>query len=96
MLKEVQACENTGVETMKYAVQTAIEGVKVPCSLKQTLIEKELTEFEAVQLINNPPRNVLDLYVFVEEMEERLLDSTVEQTLELFSPYVKKTFEEPS
>lgn len=89
MIKQINTCSDTAVNTMKYAVQKIIEGHKAPNIHKEWLISKGLTEFEAVHLLNNPPRKILDLYVIIEELEERLTENEMIEILSILSPYTR-------
>ncbi|KAI5165078.1 hypothetical protein NEIRO03_0112 [Nematocida sp. AWRm78] len=79
----------TEIETMKYTVQSIINKPHAPLALKEKLLGYGITEFEAVQLINTPPRKILDLYVIVEELEERLTEENIGEIIALLSPYAE-------
>lgn len=77
----------TEIETIKYVIQSVVNRPHAPTSLKKNLLDFGLTEFEAVQLLNNPPAKVLDLYVIVEELEERISEKEIGEIIGLLSPY---------
>lgn len=87
MIKSMDFCADTAVNTMRYSVRKLVEGPKAPSLHKACLMSKGLTEFEAIQLLNNPPRKILDLYVVIEKMEERIAEKDITEILHLLSPY---------
>ncbi|KAI5191779.1 hypothetical protein NEMIN01_1670 [Nematocida minor] len=87
--KYVQDTKCTQMETMKYVVQSVINRPHAPVKLKEKLLAFGVTEFEAVQLLNNPPKKILDLYIIVEELEERLSEESIGEILALLSPYAE-------
>ncbi|KAI5185229.1 hypothetical protein NEHOM01_0687 [Nematocida homosporus] len=90
MLKtQVPPSECTQIETMRYAVQSVLSVPFAPVSMKDRLVRFGISEFEAFQLINHPPAKILDLYVVVEELEERLSTEVVEEIIKMFSAYVE-------
>jgi hypothetical protein len=52
--------------------------------LKRRLLAAKLAEFEAIQLIDSPPKNILCLQLVIEEMEERFSEEELNGMLELF------------
>jgi hypothetical protein len=52
--------------------------------LKKKLLAARLTEFEAIQLIDNAPKNLLCLQLVIEEMEERFSEGELKGILSLF------------
>lgn len=83
----VPPSDTTAVETMRYALLNMCSRPAAPLRLKQTLLGKGLTEPEAVQLLNFPPRKLIDIYVVVQDLDERLAESEIDQMLELLQPY---------
>ncbi|KAI5190480.1 hypothetical protein NECID01_0986 [Nematocida sp. AWRm77] len=73
------------IETMRYTVQSLAGKPSMPSSLKEKLLGFNLTPFEAIQLINTPPKTTLDVYVIVEELEERFTEKDIEKILALLS-----------
>lgn len=84
-----QETNSTQIKTMKYVVQTIISKPYAPVKFKEKLLSFGITEFEAVQLLNSPPKKILDLYVIVEELEERLTDENIAEILSLLCPYTE-------
>lgn len=81
--QSVPPTECSQIETMRYAVQSLAGKPHAPAALKSPLLALKLTEFEAVQLLNAPPKTMLDLYVVVEELEERLSEPEIAAILSL-------------
>lgn len=79
--------KSTGIETIRYVIQSVLCKPHAPLSLKEKLLGFGITEFEAVQLLNNPPMKILDLYVIVEELEERLSEKEIGEILYILSSY---------
>ncbi|EHY65277.1 hypothetical protein NERG_01723 [Nematocida ausubeli] len=90
LLKKCQTSKKcTEIETMKYAVKSVISALHAPVELKEKLLSFGITEFEAVQLLNAPPKKILDLYVIVEELEERLTEESIGEIIALLLPYAE-------
>ncbi|KAH9385411.1 uncharacterized protein NEMAJ01_0307 [Nematocida major] len=85
----LQGSLSTQAQTMKYAVHSVVNRPSAPAELKEKLTSFGITEFEAVQLLNAPPKKVLDLYVVVEELEERLTEEAVGEILSILSSYAE-------
>ncbi|KAI5180947.1 DNA-directed RNA polymerase III subunit RPC9 [Nematocida sp. AWRm80] len=81
--------KSTQLETVKYKVLSLLDKRHAPVALKKDLINLGLTEFEAIQILNTPPKKILDLYVIVEELEERLTEEKIEKVLKLMEPYTE-------
>ncbi|OAG31678.1 hypothetical protein NEDG_00153 [Nematocida displodere] len=89
LAKHIPVTANTEIETMRYAVHSLATKPHAPASLKPELLELGITDFEAVQLINRPPKKLVDLYVVVEEIEERLGEAELEAVLKKLSPFAE-------
>jgi len=89
MQERLPLSDSTQIETMRYAVQLLTSRPRAPLALKERLLRAGLKEFEAVQVLNAPPKKMLDLYVIVEEMEERLAERETEEILEILKPYTE-------
>ncbi|WUR03534.1 DNA-directed RNA polymerase III subunit (RPC9) [Vairimorpha necatrix] len=78
-----QALEN---DTSKF-----VDQVKTFCTSKEykpdiytKLKEYNLVEFEILQLLNLCPKQLIDLSLVIEEIEERYTEEKLEEILELF------------
>lgn len=58
---------------------------EIPDNLKSLLKNKCLSEFEIIQLININPKQILDLQLIIEEMEERYVEFELNEILKMFN-----------
>lgn len=80
----VSKSEDTQIETMRYAV-TSVIGNMCSHKEKKKLMEMGLLEFEVIQLLNAPPKKIIDIYVVVQMLEERFSEKQIEELLLFFS-----------
>lgn len=79
----------TMIETIKYTVASygahprAAGAENIP-AIRAKMKALGITEFEATQLLDICPATVLDVYVVVERLEERIEEEGVEELLRLF------------
>lgn len=79
--------DTTVIETMRYALLNICHQPGAPLHLKQILQNKGLTEFETIQLLNYPPKKLIDIYVVVQDLDDRLSETEIDELLALLQPY---------
>ncbi|KAI5170581.1 hypothetical protein NEFER03_0040 [Nematocida sp. LUAm3] len=85
LLREcVKQTKDTQIETMRYAVTSVVSNAYSHKEKKQ-LMDMGLLEFEAIQLLDAPPKKIIDIYVVVEMLEERFSEKQIEELLMFFA-----------